>query len=76
MTDLGMMDNVPSTPMAMRKATSTLPTPSNNRVGRYRNRTALLVFLGTFSHYMYTVFSPAGHHQLTFSQVMNHGVLI
>lgn len=74
MTDLGMMDNVPSTPMAMRKAASTLPTPSNNRVGRYSSRTALMVFLGAVSHYNYTVFSPAGHHQLTFSQAMNCGV--
>lgn len=76
MTDLRMMDNVPSTPMATRKATSTLPTPSNNRVGRCSSRTALLVFLGVSSHYHYTVFSPAGHHQLTFYQAMNHGVLI
>lgn len=76
MTDLGMMNNVLSTPMAMRKAASTLPTSSNNRVGRYSSRTALLVFLGASSHYNYTVFSPAGHHQLTFYQAMNHGVLI
>lgn len=66
MTDLRMMDNVPSAPVAMGKATSTLPTPSNNRVGRCSSRTALLVFLGAFSHYHYTVFSPAGHHHLTF----------